>query len=76
MANTSPRYDVAKMRDDMAAKGWLATDVARRARVSDMAVSRFLRQEAQNARTAAKLAKALGYSVRRYLITSRHGAAA
>lgn len=58
------------MRDDIAGKGWLATDLAKRARVSDMAVSRFLRQEAQSPRTAAKLAKALGHSVGRYLIPS------
>ncbi|HXG71478.1 MAG TPA: helix-turn-helix domain-containing protein [Gemmatimonadaceae bacterium] len=66
-----PGYDVARFRDDMALRGWLPTDLARVAGVSDMTVSRFLRREAQTAKTAKKLAEALGYTVRRYLISSR-----
>lgn len=66
-----PSYDVALMRDDMAAKGWNASDLARRAEVSDMAVSRFLRKERQTARMAKKLASALNYSVRRYLVSAK-----
>ena len=65
------RYDVAKLADDMALRGWLPTDLARSSGVSDMTVSRFLKGEHQTARTADKLAKALGYTVRRYLIRSR-----
>ena len=62
-------FDVDLMRHDIAAKGWLPTDLARRAKVSDMAVSNFLRGRYQNPRTALKLARALGYrSVRRYLV--------
>lgn len=71
MANTNPAYDVSRMRVDIALKGWLPSDLARKARVSGMTVSRFLRGDGQTARTAAKLAKALGYSVRRYLIADR-----
>jgi transcriptional regulator with XRE-family HTH domain len=71
MANTNPGYDISRMREDIALKGWMPSDLARKARVSGMTVSRFLRSEAQTARTAAKLAKALGYSVRRYLISER-----
>lgn len=66
-----PSYDVALMRDDMALKGWLPTNLARRARVSEMTVSRFLRGERQTAPTAKKLATALGYTIRRYYIPSR-----
>lgn len=63
-------FDVAKMRDDMAERGWLPTDLARAANVSDMTVSRFLSGERSNPRTAEKLAKALGKGIRRYLIRS------
>jgi plasmid maintenance system antidote protein VapI len=62
------RYDVAKMVHDMALKGWLPTDLARAADVSDMTVSRFLKGDTQTERTAEKLARALGYSPRRYLV--------
>lgn len=64
-----PVYDVAKLTDDMTAKGWIATDLAKKAAVSDMSVSRFLRGERQTARMAKRLASALGHSVRRYLVT-------
>ena len=64
-------YDIGRMQDDMAELGWLPVDLARHAQVSHMTVSRFLRGERQTARTAKKLAGALGYSVRRYLISSR-----
>ena len=66
-----PSYDVERMRDDMAIKGWLPVDLARRAGVADMTVYRFLSREAQTAKTAKKLAEALGYSVRRYLISAK-----
>lgn len=70
------RYDVGLLVDDMALKGWLPTDLARKARVSDMTVSRFLRAESQTAKTAKKLADALGHSIRRYLISSREAVSA
>jgi transcriptional regulator with XRE-family HTH domain len=60
----------------MAAKGWLPTDLARKAGVSDQTVSQFLRRRSQSARTAKKLAQALGFSVRRYLITTERQAVA
>lgn len=59
------------MAEDMALKGWTKLDLAQRAGVADMTVIRFLRGERQTAPTAKKLAEALGYSVRRYLISSR-----
>lgn len=66
--NWRPSYDVALIRQDMAAKGWLPTHLAKRARVSDMTVSRFLSGKHQSPPTAEKLAKALGKSSRRYLL--------
>jgi transcriptional regulator with XRE-family HTH domain len=74
MHNTESRYDVAKLRDDMEARGWLPMDLARHADVSHMTVSRFLKGEFQTARTAKKLADALGRSLRRYRV--RGGVAA
>lgn len=64
------------MAEDMAIKGWTKLDLAKRADVSDMTVIRFLRGERQTGRTAKKLASALGYSVRRYLIPTTEAAVA
>lgn len=64
-------YDVALMTEDMTAEGFMRKDLARRARVSAMAVTRFLSGERQTPRMAKKLAVALGYTVRRYLISSK-----
>jgi transcriptional regulator with XRE-family HTH domain len=60
-------YNVERMVLDMALKGWHGTDLARAAGVSSMTVTRFLRREAASPQTAERLARALGYSVRRYL---------
>lgn len=75
METHSITYDVDRLIEDLALRGWLPTDLARAAKVSDMTVSRFLRGEVQTARTAKKLATALGYSVRRYLISAREAVA-
>ncbi len=75
MSITSFSYDVERMREDMALRGWRATDLARRAKLTDTSVSRFMRGEAQSAPTAKKLAVALGYTVRRYLVSSRRAVA-
>jgi transcriptional regulator with XRE-family HTH domain len=71
MQTTDPRvsYDTQLMAEDMAAKGWTKLQLANRAEVADMTVIRFLRGERQTAPTAKKLAKALGHSVRRYLVS-------
>lgn len=69
--STGLKFDGALMAEDIALKGWLPIELARRAQVSDMTVYRFLSGERQTAPTAKKLARALGYSVRRYLISSR-----
>lgn len=73
--NIVVRFDAPRMAEDMALRGWSKTDLARRARVSDMTVIRFLRGERQTAKTAKKLATALGYSTRRYLVPFREAVA-
>lgn len=70
MLRTSCEWNVALLEADMAAKGWLPVDLARQAGVSHMTVGRFMKRERQTARTAKKLAAALGRSVRRYLVVS------
>ncbi len=65
------RFDAQLLAEDMAVKGWTKLELANRAGVSDMTVIRFLRGERQTAPTAKKLSAALGYSVRRYLISAR-----
>jgi len=65
------RFDTSAMQGDMAAKGWLPVDLARKAGVSHMTVARFFSGEFQTARTAKKLAKALGRSLRSYLLEGR-----
>lgn len=66
-------YDVQRMAEDMAIKGWTKLDLARAATVSDMTVIRFLRGDHQTAPTADRLARALGFSPRRYVVPSaRH----
>lgn len=69
------RFDVERMRDDIATKGWQPADLADRAGVARSTVGRFLNGEFQTARTAKKLAETLGYSVRRYLISSSRAVA-
>lgn len=68
-------YNVELIRDDMTLKGWLPTDLAREAKVSDMTISRFLSGETQTAPTAKKIAGALGRSVRRYYIPGNEAVA-
>ena len=62
------RFDVDKMRDDMAERGWVARDIARAAGVSDSTVYYFLHAVRQSPRVADKLSRALGRTPRRYLI--------
>lgn len=74
MANSFPArvdFDHHLMAEDMAIKGWTRAELAREAGVADMTVYRFMRGEQKSSRTAKKLALALGYSIRRYMISSR-----
>lgn len=68
---TPQQFDVAKLERDIAARGWLARDLARAAGVSDMTVSRVLSSERSNPRTWARIAAAMGYTVRRYLLAKQ-----
>lgn len=63
------RYDIGRIREDMALRGWMQNDLARAAGVVPQTISNFMLGKPQTARTAAKIAKALGYTVRRYLIS-------
>lgn len=71
---TVTRYDVERMRLDIAAKGWLPVDLARRAKVNPASVTRFLSGEFQTARMAKRLSKALGNDPGHYLIRSTEAA--
>ena len=70
----NPVYDIERLKEDLAAKGWIPQDLAREAGVSHMTVSRFLRGERQTPRTAKKLSRALGRSPACYLIRSSEAA--
>jgi transcriptional regulator with XRE-family HTH domain len=63
-------FNVALMRDDMTVLGLNIVGLARRARLSHMTVSRFLSGERQTAKSAKKLAKALGHDVAHYFVPS------
>lgn len=65
------RFNAQLLAEDMALKGWSKLDIAKKARVADMTVIRFLRGERQTAKTAKKLARALGHDVERYLIRAK-----
>jgi transcriptional regulator with XRE-family HTH domain len=68
-------YDVNRLREDMALRGWMQNDLARAANVVPQTVSNFISGKSQTAKTAGKLARALGYTVRRYLISNRKAVA-
>lgn len=62
------RFDGGKVAVDMALKGWEVPDLAARAGVSIRTIYRFIGNEKQTPKTAKKIAAALGFSIRRYLI--------
>lgn len=72
------RFNGALMADDMAANGWNAREFATRVkpRVAVSTITRFLNGEHQTPPMAKRLAKALGYDVRRYLNPSSERQAA
>lgn len=67
---TRIQFNAQLIAEDMTENGWTKLDLAKRAKVSDMTVIRFLRGERQTAPTAKRIAKALGYPVRRYMVRS------
>lgn len=60
------RFDVERVAADLAKREWNDSDLARAAGLSAMTISRFMRGETQTPKVAGKIARALGYSVRRY----------
>lgn len=62
-----PVFDVARLVEDMATRGWNDSDLARAAGVSSPTVTRFKRGDHRTAKTAERFARALGYSPRRYV---------
>jgi transcriptional regulator with XRE-family HTH domain len=64
-------FNTQLMAEDMVRRGLNKLDLSKRARVADMTVIRFLRGERQTAKTAKKLAKALGHDVDRYLVSAQ-----
>jgi microcystin degradation protein MlrC len=64
-------FNVQRLAEDIARRGWMKVDLGRAAGVGPQAVGRFLRGEYQTPRMAAKFARALGFGdVNRYLIKS------
>ena len=63
-------YDVVKMRQDMAAKGWQPVDLAGKAKVAASSVTRFFNGSFQTHRMGKRLARALGHGPDHYLIRS------
>lgn len=68
---TNHKWDAELLAEDIALRGWLPKDLAVKADVADNTVYRFLDGSTQTAKTAKKLADAMGYSVRRYLLSAR-----
>ena len=68
MASRKPkaRWNVERITGDMALKGWNTSALARAAGISPKTADRFLRGQVQTAKTATRIAVALGYSAKRY----------
>lgn len=68
------RFNLARMREDLEDRGWSQADLAGKAHVSRMTVSRFFRATHQTNRTALRLARALGHkTVSRYRLRREAG---
>jgi len=67
MTDSMVAWDTTAIRRDMAARGWMATDLARASGKHASTVTLFLRGLSQTPKTAAAIARAMGYSPRRYL---------
>lgn len=63
-----PHWNAQLLADDMGAKGWMMTDLAREAVISNKTVTLFFQGERQTAKTVRKMAKALGRPISRYLV--------
>ncbi len=60
------RFNPRRIRSDMDLRGWNSTRLALAAGVSMPTISRFLNGQVQTAKTAGKIAEALGYPIKRY----------
>ncbi len=60
------RYQGNKVLADLGLRGWNSSDLARATGLSFPTISRFLHGHVQTPKTAERIARALGYSVRRY----------
>jgi plasmid maintenance system antidote protein VapI len=71
------RFDGRLVAEDMAAKGWQANDLARKVRpqVATSTITRFINGDSQTAPIAKRIAKALGHSVRRYIVSAESAVA-
>lgn len=76
--NPMPRlqFDGRKLYEDAVAKSLDIAGLVERSGRSQRTVYRFITGELQTAETAKALAKAVGYSVSRYLIRTSEGATA
>jgi transcriptional regulator with XRE-family HTH domain len=72
--HTKPRFDTQRLVDDMALRGWEQKNLTAASGLSAMTISRFIRAERQTVKTAARIAHAMGYTVRRYLIRQSEAA--
>lgn len=73
---TRVEFDIERLAVDMAARGWLAPDLARAAGLAAWSVRRVLRGDRMNPRTWDRIARAMGYSAKRYVRVKkgdRHG---
>lgn len=61
-------FDAQRLAEDVVLKGWNQHELAVRAGVSDPTVANFLSGRNRTAKTCKKLAAALGYSIRRYVV--------
>ena len=68
--NRRARYDNERMFNDLVRRGWEAKDLAQKANVSHMTVSRFLSGQVQTVKMAARLSKALGHPPDHYLLST------
>lgn len=65
------RFNARLILEDAGARGWMATDLARFSEVSDATLSNVLKGVRCTPKTVAKLAKALGHPVERYVLRSQ-----
>lgn len=72
----SVQFDTERLRHDAAAQGLTLSALAKRAKVSPQGVTLFIQGRTRSPKMAGKLAKVLGYPVKRYLVPlPRAGAA-